>query len=363
MSASTLPPMTNASSAYGEEDLRFIRNFHDIFLSIGLVLFGLGLGFVASLSLVESVSITDFSSLKEAGWQASAVFFGGAIIMWLLAEFFARSRRLFLPAIVILIGFSWYLFLAVSIAYVTMFGEQDFDSFESAIEQLTYMPLIVGSIVTTGVFLYYVRMKLPFAMGLGGVGIVVTATATIFAQNPEGFLGIATTVQFFSGLFLFCLGVAFDARDPSRTTRFSDNAFWLHFFAAPLIFASVMSMTSGGSLDAWSDGGAGAAAMTLGVVIVFAIISLLINRRALLVSGLLSAAVAVAVLIGESGLSGAWTGALTLLLLGGAMVLLGGGWHVVRRVLIAPFPKSGPIARIIPPEPNAEETAENQHAA
>jgi hypothetical protein len=46
--------------------------------------------------------------------------------------------------------------------------------------------------------------------------------------------------------------------------------------------------------------------------------------------------------------------ALTLLLLGGAMVLLGGAWHAVRRVLVAPFPKRGLVARIIPPEPAAE---------
>ena len=48
---------------------------------------------------------------------------------------------------------------------------------------------------------------------------------------------------------------------------------------------------------------------------------------------------------------------MTLLLLGAAMVLLGGGWHGVRRAIVAPFPKTGLIARIIPPEPDKDEAA------
>ena len=78
----------------------------------------------------------------------------------------------------------------------------------------------------------------------------------------------------------------------------------------------------------------------------------LINRRALLVAGLLYALIAAGYLISKVGLSGGWTAAVTLLVMGGAMVLLGGGWHALRRVVVAPFPKTGPIARIIPPEPS-----------
>ncbi len=37
------------------------------------------------------------------------------------------------------------------------------------------------------------------------------------------------------------------------------------------------------------------------------------------------------------------------------MVLLGGGWHSLRRVVVAAFPKSGPIARIVPPEPSKDD--------
>lgn len=88
---------------------------------------------------------------------------------------------------------------------------------------------------------------------------------------------------------------------------------------------------------------------------VFAIVSLLINRRALIVAGLITAGVAIGVLVNQAGLGQAAVIAVTLLLLGGVVVLLGAAWTPVRRVLTAPFPNSGPLARIIPPANSAQE--------
>lgn len=363
MSAKDLEDRRRGSPS-GEEELRFIRNFHDIFLSIGLMMFGLGLGLVSMLIVGESVSFDSFAQIQRSGWTVAGASFADAAIMWLIAEFFARSRRLFLPAIVILIGFVWFLAGGVFAAYVTMFSDGDYASFGDAAKQLELLPLTVSASVTVAIFAYYLRMKLPFAMGLGGVALAVTAIAYLGYADEALLRSLGGRLQLFAGLFLFILGVFFDARDPARRTRLSDNGFWLHFFAAPLIFNAVMTMTTGGGLFARQLGGnpfgatpnaADAAGVTLIVVLAFALVSLLINRRALLVAGLFSAAASIAALLGNAGVGGAWIAALTLLLLGGAMVLLGGGWHAVRRVLVAPFPKTGLIARIIPPEPDRED--------
>jgi len=59
---------------------------------------------------------------------------------------------------------------------------------------------------------------------------------------------------------------------------------------------------------------------------------------------------AIGVLVSKTGLDVGWTVGLSLLILGGLMVLLGGGWKTVRRILVSGFPKTGWIARIIPPE-------------
>lgn len=367
MSAKEFEDRRRGSPA-GEEELRFIRNFHDIFLSIGIMMFAAGLGIVSSLGIQEIVG-PDRSDWRAIAWMVAGVSFVDAAIMWLMAEFFARTRRLFLPSIVILIVFVAFVVAGVFTVYVATFGGDEIKEIEDAAKQLKLLPLILSGGATLATFGFYLRTRLPFAMGFGALALAAVGVSAVAYHDPQAVVKNAMLLQLAAGLFMFALGVFFDARDPERRTRLSDNGFWLHFFAAPMIFAAVISMTTGGGVGMFSRlsqemaGGpplneTAAAATTLTVVIVFALISLLINRRALLVAGLLSAAVAMGVLISKTGLNGAWTAALTLLLLGGAMVLLGGGWHAVRRVLVAPFPKSGLIARIIPPEPGRGEETE-----
>ncbi|MEL7487333.1 MAG: hypothetical protein AAGJ87_08990 [Pseudomonadota bacterium] len=334
----------------GEEELRFIRNFHDVFLSIGLGMFIVGLGIVSSLivsDMVEGMFDGDFAAAAQrSALTVAGVSFVNAAIVWGLAEVFARSRRLFLPAIVILLGFVAFFSGAVGWLYVGLVDISDAIEAEALTFKARFLIFLVAAAGTFAAFAYYMRMKLPFAMGLGGAALAGTGVTALALYIPELLTGRFLLVQFLSGVFLFLLGVYFDARDPERRTRLSDNGFWLHFFAAPLIFFSVLQTVAGDG----PAGDTGGAAATLIVVVIFALISILINRRALLVAGLISAIIATAFLIREAGVSGAWTAATTLLILGGAMVLLGGGWHTVRRALVAPFPKEGGLARIIPPE-------------
>jgi hypothetical protein len=231
----------------------------------------------------------------------------------------------------------------------------DSAAFVPLIKEGSEAAIIVYGLTTIAAFGFYARMKLPFAMGMSALQLTGVAVATAIYLQPERMLGLLDRAQLYSGLFLFLLGVVYDARDPERRTRISDNAFWLHFFAAPVILNSAIGMAVG------FEGAAGdpvaAALTTLAIVAAFALVSLLINRRALLVAGLLYALIAAGFLISKAGLSEAWTAAVTLLVLGGGVVLLGTGWHAMRRVVVAPFPKRGFIARIIPPEPSRAELA------
>ena len=343
----TADPSIIQSDEAAEENLSFIRNFNDIFLAIGLGVFAFGLALATSLMVVPTAS----------AWLISIANFGCAAIMWFLAEVFARKRRLFMPAIVILLAFSFFTLAGTVAAYVALniggFESLDVASWDQIEDKIKAAPLTIMGVQTAAILAYYVRMKLPFAIGLGALSLGMTAAYSFHAYKPEGFdpdqleaIGFGSALAI--GVFMFFLGVFYDAKDPQRVTRFADNGFWLHFFAAPLIFWSALQLVVGGR-DAAAAGSL-ASVTTLGLVFGFAIISLLINRRALLVSGLLAAAFAIGGLVSDAGLDGKWTLAITLLLLGGSMVLLGGGWHSVRRFIIAPFPKSGPIARIIPPQ-------------
>ncbi|MEZ5892672.1 MAG: hypothetical protein R3C58_05955 [Parvularculaceae bacterium] len=334
-------------SPSGEEELRFIRNFHDIFLSIGLAMFAAGLGIVTALLIPKVTGGIDSENWRQTLWVSAGFSAADALVMWMLGEVFARTRRLFLPSIVILVWFLIFVSGAIGSAYIAMFSDQSYKEWEDAMGHLKAMPLTVFGVTTFATLLFYLRTKLPFSMGVLGVGLAATGVGALIYQDPQKVIEHVTWLILLSGVFLFVLGVFFDARDPARKTRISDNGFWLHFFAAPLIFSATMELATGSRGFRGGAFDAGSATTTLIIVIVFALVSLLINRRALLVSGLLSAAIAIGVLVKNTGLDGAWTAALTLLLLGGAMVLLGGGWHSVRRVLVAPFPKTGLIARII----------------
>lgn len=326
----------------GEENLRFVRNFHDVFISIGIGFFALGLLLVTSLLVGGGLSFTNFGDVNNAGYTFAAAMGANAVVMWLLAEFFARGRRQFLPSIVILLAFAGFVSLAAAAAYAAHSAGPSISGLREAGERLQFMPLAVTGASTLAIFAYYARTRLPFAMGFGALGLTIAATAALGVFAPGALEVGENGILFVSGVFLFCLGVFFDARDPERVGRLSDNAFWLHLFAAPLVFFSVRSFVGAGI--------GGSAPLTLMLVGVFAIISLLINRRALLVSGLLSALWATGDIVQSSGLNGAWTAGVTLLILGAAMVLLGGGWRALRRIVIAPFPKTGFIARIIPPQ-------------
>ncbi|MEQ1930351.1 MAG: hypothetical protein ABL957_07435 [Parvularculaceae bacterium] len=368
-----------AQSLPGEEDLRFIRNFHDIFLSIGILMFAAGLGLATSIALGPTVA--EAFGAGEEGWRRALTIIAGAaganaVVMWLMAEFFTRGRRLFLPSIVILVAFVGFFFVAAAASYGAFVGfDRDLlqrlnDSARpaageswaesaiilEAIREGSEAVIVILGATTAAILAFYLRMKLPFAMGVFALYLSFVGVAAAYNAWPDRVLDIAEPAQLLSGAFLFLLGVMFDARDPDRKTRLSDNGFWLHFFAAPLILNASLGMLIG--VERVAENPTGAALVTLGVVTAFSFVSLLINRRALLVAGLLYALIAAGYLISKTGLSGAWTIAVTLLSLGGAMVLLGGGWHAIRRIVVAPFPKRGFLARIIPPEPSKEDRAE-----
>lgn len=351
----------------GEEDLRFIRNFHDIFLSIGLFMFSAGLAIATAILVGPMIRDAVNDDARSVLTIVVAAALGNAAIAWLLAEFFARGRRLFLPSIVLFCSFSFFAMIAAAAGYA-LWKEADPGALVERLDRA--QPLdwlsagseagaVIFALTALAGFLFYARMKLPFAMGLSAATLAYAGIAAfIWQAGVKDPSSLAEPLQLAAGLFLFALGVFFDARDPQRESRISDNGFWLHFFAAPLILNSVLGMTVG--LDRVLNQQTAAAAITLAVVLAFSLVSLLINRRALLVAGLLYALISVGYLMSQVGLSGAWTAALTLLVMGGAMVLLGGGWHAFRRIVVAPFPKEGLIARIIPPEPPRGQRARDE---
>ena len=346
----------------GEEDLRFIRNFHDVFLAIGVVLLAIG------MAVLAGVTIFNATNFKAETAPAPALLLDALIVaipagaLWALGEIFSRRRRLFLPSIAICATFT--LFALASAAFLYISGVAQFLGDKIIGERpgmiLVRWGLLWGAIVmAVAPAAFYWRFRLPFSLGMVGSGAAFVAAALMYLVAPNAFLSWLYLLILIVGLALFAAGVAFDVRDPARATRLSDNGFWLHMAAAPLILNGALGCVAnvvapgewtGIAMLTASGKGVVLAAVNLAIVVLLGLISLLINRRALIVSALLTAGIAVGVLLNSAGLSAASLAAGTLLTLGVFVLILGAGWHKARAALLRRAPRGGLMARIFPPE-------------
>lgn len=344
----------------GEEDLRFIRNFHDVFLAIGIVILGAGI-FIALLlnsglptTELEINSITDLVGVR---WSLAFSGFGAALVYWLLAEYFARRKRLFLPAITLALGFVLFVSIgALPILVPPMVelgtGANLQQNFEATREAMGLFWAVWAGIAAVAAMVFLFRFRLPFAWGIVALSVTSAAFGLYFYASPlPDTLAAVGPILAISGVLTFLLAVLFDARDPTRRTLSSDNAFWLHLAAAPQILFGILTTVFGHQASTMAD--PERAALTLLIVAGLALVGLLINRRALLVSALSTIGIAIYVLVDQASMPLGVTIATTLIVLGGSVVLLGAGWHTARRFLLSPAPKTGLIARIFPPEVTA----------
>ncbi len=339
------------------ENLRFLTNFNDVFLTIGLAVLMTGLSVLSGLTawnifgldrIAQGGSAAAFGVLSNAKMAAILTPIPVLIAAWLLAEYFCGRRRLLLPSMalsIVIVVATGMLIAAIlmppSEAMIVNIFSQTFDT---VIQQISYLAFGAGALAACAIFL---RFRLPFSLfllALSVAGLFYTAVARIDNGNLI-FGGIATLI---AGAATLAIAIWFDARDPMRASRTSDHAFWLHMAAAPQIIFGMRGLVLG---SGFAPAGPADATVMLLVLIAFAIISLLLNRRALIVSGLVSFATALWVLVNEVGGGGLNTLMLTALLVGGAIVLLGGGWRTARRFVLRYVPPTGLTGRVFPPEP------------
>jgi hypothetical protein len=351
-SASAAPP--------GEEDLRFIRNFHDVFLAIGIVLFAIGLA-VGIGTFASGASTPEAGTLHSGGLCLAA-----AVVMWGLGELFARRRRLFLPAIAIVCALTAFTVFGAALLYAGALLQRELNlDFSGGVipQEIRLGVLIAAGCAIVAPALFYARFRLPFSLGLAGGGLAAFVIVASLVYDAALTLQYLPALYLALGLFLFSSGIVFDARDPARVSRFSDNGFWLHFAAAPLVLGGAFGLVAQafgaegaeaiagpGRLIAGGDTAVVQSALTLLVVIGLGLVSLLINRRVLIVSALLTTGIAIGVILNEFGLGAGALAASVLVVLGGFVLILGAGWHGVRRALLGWVKPDGGWARIFPPE-------------
>jgi hypothetical protein len=314
------PPELLASP--DDEQLRFISGFSDIFVSIGLVMFLGAIGYFAQR----------FGG-SVAAWIATAV------AAWLLAEFFTRLRRMAFPSIVLLIAFAAAVFMGTShvlgagalFHYPANIIRNIFDLDPERPTTLALAALITALLTAV----HYWRFRVPITIAAGCCALTGTVVGLVYGLAPQLAPVEHNAIILACGLAIFVLAMRFDMTDPERLTRRTDIAFWLHLLAAPLIVHSLIRglVANTSKLDPTAAGA------IMAVFLALSFVAVLIDRRAMLVSGLSYAGYAFATLIREAGFSDMTTPA-TVLALGAFVLLLSAGWRPLRTAILTVTPSA-----------------------
>lgn len=283
-----------------EEPLKFIRSFGDAFISIGIVLL------VLAINMAELSGYLYF--IPVAGFV-------------LISEWLVRVRKLALPGIAILMAILFFVNKAID------FNHQQATTFGLAILSFTCL-------------LYYLRYKMPFSLlplTAGLISIVVIQAGWDVFKTPIIFSVI--------GLFIFIVAMIFDMSDTSRVSHLSDSAFWLHLLAAPLmVHGTLFTMLT--SDQQWIQS-INAEIIIVSFFVLFLLLALLIDRRAMLISTQIYVIYAVTQLL-QNQISGTQN-VLMLVLMGlGLFVLFFGTyWYLARRFIFG-FLSGTVINRYVP---------------
>jgi len=307
------------SPAVDEEHFRLLTGFNDIFVAIAAVL-------LLSALMWIGASFGDIQRGPPSPVGPILV----AAASWGLAEFFTRRRRMALPSIVLLLAFVGGIFATCALTAANIIPQERFD------DNVPLFALVLGgsaAAAAAGAGLHWRRFRVPITVAAGAVALVgsVIGLSLSAVSDPQPLL---LPLMFIGGLALFGLAMWWDMSDRERMTRRSDVAFWLHLAAAPMIAHSVFNGLGvfDGSVDV------GTASGVLALYVLFAIVALAIDRRALLVSSLVYVLYAMRSLFAEFGAI-ELNVALTGLVIGSALLMLSAFWHPIRRAVVGGLPE------------------------
>jgi len=304
------------------ETPRFIRGFHDVLITIGVIVALSGLWGLTSIFVVLP-----------------------AIIV--LSEILVKRQRLALPAVVLtlaLLGWTGAfvsLWLAEKVDFMTGQG--------AAIRFVAIFPAVLA--------VYYLRYRVPLALALCIITLLALVLTILsravewLTGDPLYFVshtGILSVIFIVCALGLFITGLWFDLADRQRRSTRSDVAFWLHLAAAPaMLYSTLFLFSLQASVFDLTQAFSAKTFLVVGIVAVMMLIGLIIDRRAFVTSGLLSLGYAVYSVfkLGTATVDTYVFG--SLLAVGVIVLVIGTGWIPLRRLAVGALP--GGIAGRLPP--------------
>ena len=300
-----------------DEAPRFIRSFGDLFIAIGAGFLGAGV----------------MSAVSFLGNTIPAQVAGLALI-WLAAEWLTGYLRISAPSIVLSVlftGFTAY-FMATAL---------DAPRWSTLATYESFMIVSAAALVAAGLF--FLRFRLPFALAIVGLTIVGLAFTAIGTISTDFLLANFRWIIGLGGLSLFSAAMWFDLKDPLRNSTRSDCGFWLHLIAAPMLTHAVLWDSHPAITNLQKAFGA-TPVINSGMVIaiffiLFGIIALIINRRALLVSSLGYVGSVIAYGIWQLNLPAGASTSVVLLVIAALILTFGVGWKPLRRLVFKLMPQ------------------------
>lgn len=331
----TAPGETQQTRAVRDEAPRFVRSFNDLFVAMGVGVLGFAVFY--ALKLV--------SNEQSEGLNFAAPFLAAGMF-WLLGEWLTARRRLNFPSIIISLFFTFF----IARGFAT--GAEHI--FQTSWTELPKQGgLIIFGLISLTLGVYFWRFKLPFSILLFAGSITLCVITGLHALIGEEFTSsYVQWIMLAIGLSIFAAAMWFDTNDPLRTQRTSDQGFWLHLLAAPLITHSALwnSLRPLMKTSEISDAASGnlIVGIVLGLFALFSVIALIIDRRALLISSLGYASAAFGYIIYKFEFDGNIALILTLVVIATLILTLGTGWYKLRRALFSILPKLDMFKKLPP---------------
>lgn len=333
-----------------EEQFRLVSSFNDIFVAIA-----------GALALFGIIVITGKQDFYLACITVAAA-------AWGLAEFFTRKRRMALPSILFLLAFHFGIFLLalsfVKIGHANLgdiysgraseldaFGK-DRASVSAAISHMR-ISVIVALLVTAAAnvghwFRFHVPLSIANATGCVGFAIFALITAAFPENMPWESWGPRLTWMLLAmGLSVFTFAMWWDMKDPTRTSGKADVAFWLHLLASPMIVHSIFVLIAF-NVGIKEDKALMLALVAVALYLTFAVIALIVDRRAILVSALAYFLTAIGYLLYKVG-GLEVNSALAAVMIGSALLLLSAFWQKMRKLILPALPDN---IRVKLPDPD-----------
>lgn len=286
-----------------EENFRLISGFNDIFVVVASLLF-----------LISSAWLSNLVS-RPLGFLVVV------ILSWFLSVNFVLKRRLALPALLFLLAFVvgvFGFFIEILMQYEIDHG----------------LILVVSCAATTAmIWAHWLKFKVPITVAAGVLCLLASIFSILIVTLFPATFDYVNVFVFSCGLVSFAIAMYWDSQDTERKSIKSDVAFWLHLSAAPLIVHPVFSILG----VERGDASLGTIVFVVVMYVVLAVLSILIDRRALMASALIYVIYAFTKLFKSYGVISSGF-AISGVFIGGALLFLSAFWYAARANLLKFFP-------------------------